>query len=704
MLELPQNILQHLSSPAFDHLMAMEGKVYRKQSKRQTEEIVLNGAHYFIKKHDGITLKECIKNLSMGRLPVVGAETEWKAIQALNKLGIATTPLVGYGKQGLSPFKQRSFVLTKALKNTESLEDFCKPWVVTPPPFLLKRNIITEVARMTRCLHQHHYYHRDLYLCHFLLEPNLDHPKLFLIDLHRMRKATLFNKRWQVKDLASLLFSSLDIGLTQRDIFRFLKVYTGKSLKELKEDEALWRQVERKSIELYKKAYGRLPSIKTNNTLDIPAGKLHIEEYLRVLPNTRWVFRATLNNESVVAKLFINKKDFQQELHGAKALAQHNIHTPALLHETMLENRYFIAVYQYLNNAQSVKDINEILITLFAQLHQSGLKQDDCHLDNFLEYQDQLYVLDSASIKVSQHPLDVKKSLDNLALLFAQKPHDEDRYRALFHHYLKQRDFGITDELDQHFLRLIEKHQKYRLRKWTKKIFRNCSAFKCKTRFDKSFCIDNKIENIYSQTLCEYPEAYFHPKAEFLKQGNSVTVVRTKLNEDDIVIKRYNLKDWKKASRRLITPSKAARAWKMGHILQAFEINVPKPLAFFERRIGPLRRQSYFVSEYCPGMRLDKFLEQSINEKELNTLANALFELMQKLKYSRCYHGDLKSLNFIWDGSTLWLLDFDGALLYESPARFETMHQKDWERLYRNWGDQHPLVQRLHHLQEQARG
>lgn len=86
--------------------------------------------------------------------------------------------------------------------------------------------------------------HRDCYICHFLLhlpfsgeEQDL---KISVIDLHRAQLRKKVPTRWRDKDLIGLYFSSLNIGLTSRDIFRFMKVYFDSPLREiLKEEQAL---------------------------------------------------------------------------------------------------------------------------------------------------------------------------------------------------------------------------------------------------------------------------------------------------------------------------------------------------------------------------------------------------------------------------------------------------------------------------------
>ena len=45
-------------------------------------------------------------------------------------------------------------------------------------------------------------------------------------------------RRWRDKDLAALYFSALDIGLTRRDLLRFLGAYFACPLRQILRDEA----------------------------------------------------------------------------------------------------------------------------------------------------------------------------------------------------------------------------------------------------------------------------------------------------------------------------------------------------------------------------------------------------------------------------------------------------------------------------------
>lgn len=84
--------------------------------------------------------------------------------------------------------------------------------------------------------------HRDCYICHFLLHLPFtgreDELKISVIDLHRAQIRAKVPRRWRDKDLIGLYFSSMNIGLTQRDIWRFMKVYFGMPLRQIFQNES----------------------------------------------------------------------------------------------------------------------------------------------------------------------------------------------------------------------------------------------------------------------------------------------------------------------------------------------------------------------------------------------------------------------------------------------------------------------------------
>jgi len=259
---LHHSIKPYLNSslPEFQQFMALQGECFRLQKGRMTKRIYLGGQHYFIKQHTGVGWKEIIKNIFQWRMPVLSAQNEWLAIKKLQALGIAVPQILAYGKQGFNPAKLQSFILMQELCPTISLETLCQSWQEHPPTFKFKHQLLIKVAEIAKRLHEHGMNHRDFYLCHFLLDTHVankdlmaDEIKLSLIDLHRAQIRRLTPRRWIIKDLSGLYFSSKDIALTRRDLFRFMKYYSGKSLRDIvKLDQPFWQKVRTRGEQLYR--------------------------------------------------------------------------------------------------------------------------------------------------------------------------------------------------------------------------------------------------------------------------------------------------------------------------------------------------------------------------------------------------------------------------------------------------------------------
>lgn len=257
-LWLADSVAQSLPpGDAFETAMALHGEIFRDMPGRKTMRVALGGRDYFIKQHFGVGWAEILKNLVSGKLPVLGAETEWRAIHRLQDLGIATMTAVGFGKRGLNPATQRSFLLTEDLGEIVSLEDFCRDWADNPPPLQLKRQLIAAVAHIARSLHDNGLNHRDFYLGHFCLDQQklaAGEIRIYLLDLHRMGMRPTISPSARMKDMAALYFSSMDFGLGWRDHLRFLRLYRNRPLREILVREArFWRQVSQRAEVLYVK-------------------------------------------------------------------------------------------------------------------------------------------------------------------------------------------------------------------------------------------------------------------------------------------------------------------------------------------------------------------------------------------------------------------------------------------------------------------
>lgn len=226
-------------SDPFDFAAHSEGETYRDLAGRRTYRVELDGRGYFVKYHSGVGWQEIIKNLLVFRVPVVSAAVEYKAVELLTLQGVGTMRVVAYGRRGWNPAAVESFLVTDELAGTKSLEEMVLEGRISS--LQLKRRLIRQVAEMTGAMHRAGMNHRDLYLCHFLLDIgglSGGDVRLSLIDLHRAQFWRKMPVRWRNKDLASLYFSALGANLSTGDKLRFLSVYFQKPVRQVLMTEA----------------------------------------------------------------------------------------------------------------------------------------------------------------------------------------------------------------------------------------------------------------------------------------------------------------------------------------------------------------------------------------------------------------------------------------------------------------------------------
>ena len=226
----------------FDSFMNFTGgEVLKKISVRSITKFYLikDGVRhgFYLKRHSqGKRLGEKFKGL-VSKPVSTEARKEFDAISALSDAKIPCPGAVAYGERSSSN-KVESFLVTEALDGYTQLEkmvhDFDPP--LPAAKIQRKRALISEVASLVAGLHQAGFNHKDLYLTHILAKFKQSAGyNLKLIDLQRVEHRTTGRRRWLVKDIAALNYSSPQGVVTRGDRLRFYKAYTGR--RELNKDD-----------------------------------------------------------------------------------------------------------------------------------------------------------------------------------------------------------------------------------------------------------------------------------------------------------------------------------------------------------------------------------------------------------------------------------------------------------------------------------
>ena len=244
-----------------DWAWTVAGEVHRQVKGRCTLRVLVDGRAYFLKKHSGVGWGEILKNWAVGKQAVLGAENEYRACLHLARHDVRAPRVAAFAVEGGSPASRRSFVLCEELAGFDSLEAVTDAWAAEPPSPPAKRRLVLAAAAFVRRLHEVGLVHRDLYICHLLLDRGkwaAGEAELAVLDLHRARLQAPVSPFWRKRDLAALLFSTLHLNLPRFTQLRFVRTYTGRPLRAtFRQDPGFWRSVERRAKALRKKAKRR---------------------------------------------------------------------------------------------------------------------------------------------------------------------------------------------------------------------------------------------------------------------------------------------------------------------------------------------------------------------------------------------------------------------------------------------------------------
>ncbi len=153
-----------------------------------------------------------------------GAKQEWQAMWEFMKVGLPGPKPVAWG-QG----RGFSAVVSEAVCHVMKLDQWAiknkEAWRAGDKDALqIKQNVIKELAGIVGKMHASGLHHQDLYLCHFLCGSEKYGIPLTLVDLQRAWRYKKLPRRWRVKDLAQLYFSSEEFA-TKEDVDLFWTTY-----------------------------------------------------------------------------------------------------------------------------------------------------------------------------------------------------------------------------------------------------------------------------------------------------------------------------------------------------------------------------------------------------------------------------------------------------------------------------------------------
>ncbi len=188
-----------------------------------------------------------IANWLVHRRRVSFGRIEHETARTLAAQGIGTPCTIAWGEQWDTLFENRSFLMTREVARSESLErrlPDCFGDAPTPASLRKRREFIRRLARFVKQFHETGYRHRDLYLSHIFRSTE---GAFCLIDLARAFKP-MQQRRFQIKDLAQLHYSAPKEHFSAADRLRFYRAYCGRRLQPC--DKRMIVAVQRKAMRM----------------------------------------------------------------------------------------------------------------------------------------------------------------------------------------------------------------------------------------------------------------------------------------------------------------------------------------------------------------------------------------------------------------------------------------------------------------------
>ncbi|MBF4989334.1 hypothetical protein INP78_13760 [Methylophilus sp. 14] len=420
---------------------------------------------------------------------------------------------------------------------------------------------------------------------------------------------------------------------------------------------------------------------------------------VRVLPQRRWVFRAQWSGKAVFAKVFVGAqaaKYAARDAQGVGWLTQAGLATPALLWQgESADQRARVLIYaaiapadnadvlyQSLPSAQGLALLKQLVQTLAAQ-HAAGLIQTDLHLKNFLLADGQVWSLDGDGIQ--QARLSKRRAYRQLAELLSKiQVLDQHAWVApLLAAYDAARGWQAT-LVPATLLAWAKQMKAQEVERYvTRKIFRTCSD----VTWQQTSQSAQAVSTTGGLHVTDLPalEVAMHV-GQVLKPGNTCTVVHTHLQDQSVVIKRYNIKDWLHGLGRAWRPSRAAASWRNAHRLQYYGMLTPQPLLMYERRYCGMRGRAYFVSAYSPWPDAQAFFQQCHDQALRQHVVQQLVTLCYQWFLLKVSHGDMKASNLqVTDRGDIVVIDLDSMQQHRRTQMALRAHAKDIRRLLQNW-------------------
>lgn len=203
---------------SFEKVFALSGEPVSKNKESLVFKVCVDGQSYYVKQYH--STKGLRSWFGLSRIRQEARNQLW-----FSRIGLPAAKVVAFGEEHILSRTIRGALITESIENTKDMA-----WVAKNRPERFNNGVwvnqmMTQVAEITRTLHQHKFCHNDLKWRNLLITQDLDRPQLYLIDCPVGQRfwGPLLKHRI-IKDLACLdKVGKRMLSRTQR--LRFYKKY-----------------------------------------------------------------------------------------------------------------------------------------------------------------------------------------------------------------------------------------------------------------------------------------------------------------------------------------------------------------------------------------------------------------------------------------------------------------------------------------------
>lgn len=185
-------------------------------------------------------------------------------------------------------------------------------------------------------------------------------------------------------------------------------------------------------------------------------------------------------------------------------------------------------------------------------------------------------------------------------------------------------------------------------------------TFESITAWNKSVVYAEDADPELIEQLWSAPDS-FVDSGKRLDQKDCVrTTVRYEAKAERYVVKRHRERSWRHFAKQCFSRSRAEKCWADTWFLVKYGYPTPRPVAYRENRLGPLRGNSYYVYEYQEGRTLKELATGSKNQRLLRKYVTQLAEIWRLHSQIGINLSDGHPANIIVDAlGKMWMIDLD---------------------------------------------